>query len=305
MSKPFAVIVILMSLVLLGLSMATPLQSYNFSFLSSSNDSKSVKPVVFPYHEYNNFLNTSSGFTYVAHRGAPMISKVPENSIEAFKAAKESGYKIVETDLQLTKDGQWIIMHDYILDRTTNGKGTVRSHSLKEIEGLRLKGNVNESLSIPTLDDFLKLCSREKLIPILDIKPNDKQISSRNYNNLLNSLNKYKLLDKSIFCSYSKEVLFELRKRSDATTIAVMMDVNQDNLNFANKLRNAFMYCNYENTSDEKIQLINNNKLKFGVWTVNDEIVADYFYKKGAIMIVTDKLKLKTKDELLKNISTM
>lgn len=305
MSKTFTVIVILMSLVLLGLLTANPLQSYNFSFLSSSKDSESVKPVVFPYHEYNNFINTLSGFTYVAHRGAPMISKKPENSIVAFKAAKESGYKIVETDLQLTKDGQWIIMHDYILDRTTNGKGTVRSHSLKEIERLRLKGNANESLSIPTLDDFLKLCSSEKLIPILDIKPNEKQISSRNYNNLLNSLNKYKLLDKSIFCSYSKEVLFELRKRSDATTIAVMMDINQDNLDFANKLRNAFIYSNYENTSDEKIQLINKNKLKFGVWTVNDEIVADYFYKKGAIMIVTDKLKLKTKDELLKNTLTM
>ncbi|ERI90937.1 glycerophosphodiester phosphodiesterase family protein [Clostridiales bacterium oral taxon 876 str. F0540] len=305
MSKPFAVIVILMSLVLLGLSMTSPLESNNVSYLSSSNDSDTVKPVVFPYNDNNNFINTLSGFTYVAHRGAPVISRKPENSIEAFKAAKESGYKIVETDLQLTKDGQWIIIHDYILDRTTNGKGTVRSHSLKEIEKLRLKGNVNENFAIPTLNDFLKLCSSEKLIPILDIKPNEKEMSSRNYSDLLNSLNKYKLLDKSIFCSYSKEVLFELRKRSNVTTIAVMMDVNQDNLDFANKLRNAFMYCNYEKTSDEKIQLIRNNKLKFGVWTINDETVADYFNKKGAIMIVTDKLKIKAKDELLKNESAI
>lgn len=294
MKKPLAVVIVLMSLVLIGLYAATPLRNSAYSFLTSVTNGDSVKPVVFYSHSSSKYLiNGFTDFTYAAHRGAPMISNEPENSLPAFKASKELGFKIVETDLQLTKDGQWVIMHDYTLDRTSTGKGTVKSHLLSDIEKLKLKGNKNESLSIPTLDDFLKLCKSEGLMPILDIKPNERQISSESYNSLLTSLNKYDLLNKSIFCSYSEEVLTELRSRDDLTTIAVMLDASQDNLSFVKKLNNAFIYCNYKNLTDESIALINKNSLRFGVWTVNDEKTAQYFFGKGAIMVVTDKLHRK------------
>jgi glycerophosphoryl diester phosphodiesterase len=294
MRKPLAVIIVLMSLVLIGLSTTIPLRNSAYSFLTSVTNSNSVKPVVFYSHSSSKYLiNGFADFTYAAHRGAPMISNEPENSLPTFKASKELGFKIVETDLQLTKDGQWVIMHDYTLDRTSTGKGTVKSHLLSDIEKLKLKGNKNESLSIPTLDDFLKLCKSEGLMPILDIKPNERQISSESYNSLLTSLNKYDLLDKSIFCSYSEDVLTELRSRDDLTTIAVMLDASQDNLSFVKKLNNAFIYCNYKNLTDEGIALINRNSLRFGVWTVNDEKTAQYFFEKGAIMVVTDKLQRK------------
>lgn len=294
MRKPLAVVIVLMSLVFIALSTTNPLRNSTYSFLTSVTNGHSTKPVVFYSHSSSKYLiNGFSDFTYAAHRGAPMISNEPENSLPTFKASKQLGFKIVETDLQLTKDGQWVIMHDYTLDRTSTGKGTVRSHSLRDIEKLKLKGDNNESLSIPTLDDFLKLCRSEKLMPILDIKPNGRQIPSESYNSLLTSLNKYDLLDKSIFCSSLKEVLTELRNRDDLTTIAVMLDASQDNLNFVKKLNNAFIYCNYKNLTDENINLINKNNLKFGVWTVNDENIAEHFFEKGAIVVVTDKLQRK------------
>jgi glycerophosphoryl diester phosphodiesterase len=220
-----------------------------------------------------------------------MAANEPENSLSAFKASKKLGYKIVETDLQLTKDGQWVILHDYTLDRTSTGMGTIKSKSLKHIKKLSLKGGTkNERLSIPELEEFLSLCSSEGLIPILDIKPNEKEIASEDYDSLLMSLSKYDLLDKSIFTSSSKEVLTELRRRDNLTAIAVMMDASLDNLEFTKKLNNAFIYLSYENLTDEKINLINNNNLRFGVWTINDEKVAKHFLEKGALMIVTDNL---------------
>jgi glycerophosphoryl diester phosphodiesterase len=291
MRKALPIMAILMSLVFIALSITLPLRNSTNTFLTSNTINRSEKPVIFHYdNPKSRFIDGLAYFIYAAHRGAPIVSNEPENSQAAFRAAKKLGFKIVETDLRLTKDGQWIIMHDYILDRTSTGIGTVRSKTLNEIKRLRLKSSDNENLSIPTLDEFLNLCGVEGLIPILDIKPDGKEMSNENYNSLLESVNKYDLIDKSIFTSTSKEVLTELRKRDNLTTIAVMMDASQDNIDFTKELNNAFLYFNYDKLTDEKVDLINKNNLKFGVWTVNDEKVAKHFLEKGAIMIVTDSL---------------
>ena len=291
MKKPIPIMAVLMSLVFIALSITIPLRTSTYTFLTSVTNNHSAKPVIFHYDNPNNrFIEGLDDFTYVAHRGAPMASNEPENSLPAFKTSKKLGFKIVETDLQLTKDGQWVIMHDYTLERTSTGKGTVKSKSLNHIKKLSLKGSKNENLSIPTLDDFLSFCSSEGLIPILDIKPNEREITSENYNSLLMSLSKQDLVDKSIFTSSSKEVLTELRRRDNLTAIAVMMEASQDNLEFVKNLNNAFIYLRYENLTDEKIHLINKNNLRFGVWTINDEKIAKHFLEKGALMIVTDNL---------------
>lgn len=49
----------------------------------------------------------------------------PENSLEAIESAIRMGVDVVELDLQRTKDGKLILMHDSKLDRTTTGKGKV------------------------------------------------------------------------------------------------------------------------------------------------------------------------------------
>lgn len=303
MRKPFKVTAILISLVLIFLSKTVPPSTSRLpkdDIVTLTVSSNSEKPVKFHSKGYNrHFINGLATYSFAAHRGAPIISNEPENSLPAFIAAKKMGYTIVETDLQLTKDGQWIIMHDYTLDRTTNGKGSVSSHYLNDIQRLKLKEKGNEKLTIPTLEDFLKLCKNEGLIPILDIKPDGKHISPNGYDRLLTTLDKYDLLDKSIFCSYSKEVLTELRDRDDITTIAVMMDATEDNLNLVKKLDNAFIYCNYKNLTDEQMALINIKDIQYGVWTINDEDTAKYFLNKGALIVVSDKLKKKSIEQKL------
>src|ERR1700691_1250142 len=55
----------------------------------------------------------------VAHRGAS--GHAPENTMAAFRRAVELGARFIETDLQLTRDARVIAIHDFTLDRTTNG----------------------------------------------------------------------------------------------------------------------------------------------------------------------------------------
>jgi glycerophosphoryl diester phosphodiesterase len=63
-----------------------------------------------------------------AHRGGGALW--PENTLVAFRAALELGCRYVETDVHLTRDGEIVIFHDHRLERTTDGAGFVRDHTL-------------------------------------------------------------------------------------------------------------------------------------------------------------------------------
>lgn len=70
----------------------------------------------------------------IAHRGAS--GTAPENTMAAFRQAVEMGADMIELDVQRTKDGQVVVIHDATLKRTTNGTGEVREHTYAEIEQL-------------------------------------------------------------------------------------------------------------------------------------------------------------------------
>ncbi|MCR5795042.1 MAG: alpha/beta fold hydrolase [Solobacterium sp.] len=65
------------------------------------------------------------------HRGAS--GSAPENTLEAFKAAAETGAEGVELDIQLTKDGYIVVIHDETIDRTSDGTGYVKDMTLDEL----------------------------------------------------------------------------------------------------------------------------------------------------------------------------
>lgn len=86
----------------------------------------------------------------VAHRGLHDETK-PENSLSAFRAAKEAGYAI-ETDVRFTKDGKLVVFHDDDLKRMTGDGRAVCDCTLAELKELRLAGTDER---IPTFKEFL------------------------------------------------------------------------------------------------------------------------------------------------------
>lgn len=70
----------------------------------------------------------------VAHRGASSIA--PENTMEAFRLAREAGAGGLETDVHLSRDGRVVVIHDAMLERTTDGSGAVRDKTLAELRSL-------------------------------------------------------------------------------------------------------------------------------------------------------------------------
>ena len=102
--------------------------------------------------------------------GAPMIvthrgdwSASSENSLDAVRRSIRQGVDMVEADVQKTKDGFLILMHDSSVDRMTNGRGRIWEMTLDEIRALRLlsgNGRGDPALTdrtVPTLEDVLQL----------------------------------------------------------------------------------------------------------------------------------------------------
>jgi glycerophosphoryl diester phosphodiesterase len=70
----------------------------------------------------------------IAHRGSRLLW--PENTMAAFSGAVALGYRHLETDLHLTRDGVLVCIHDHTLDRTTDGIGPVSELTFEELAGL-------------------------------------------------------------------------------------------------------------------------------------------------------------------------
>ena len=103
-------------------------------------------------------VNRSQNYVHVvAHRGD--WKKYPENSLDAINSIIKMGGDVVEIDVQRTKDGELILMHDETLDRTTTGKGIIAETLFKDIQKLRLKDYQGNPTchKIPTLKEALLL----------------------------------------------------------------------------------------------------------------------------------------------------
>lgn len=103
----------------------------------------------------------------VSHRGDWRYA--PENSIQAIENAIKLGVDVVELDIQKTRDGQLILMHDKTLDRTTTGKGKVSEWTLDSIRTLKLKNGIAIKTihKVPTLEEAL-LTAKGRIMINLD-----------------------------------------------------------------------------------------------------------------------------------------
>jgi glycerophosphoryl diester phosphodiesterase len=119
-------------------------------------------------------MRTKSIWT-IAHRGAS--GHAPENTMAAFRRAVELGAHFIETDLQITRDARIIAIHDFTLDRTTNGKGQVHLLPLDQIRALDAGAWYSDDRAaafsgerVPTLKEILDFAKEHDVIFYLEIK---------------------------------------------------------------------------------------------------------------------------------------
>jgi len=109
----------------------------------------------------------------IAHRGDS--AHRPENTLASFASALEVGADLVEFDVQLTRDGAVVVLHDPSLERTTTGRGDVRGMTLVELRAVSAGypsrfGPAYAGERVPTLPEALGLL-RERARVMIEIKP--------------------------------------------------------------------------------------------------------------------------------------
>jgi glycerophosphoryl diester phosphodiesterase len=103
-----------------------------------------------------------------AHRGARAYA--PENTLLAFAVACDLGADGIECDVQRSRDGRLIIIHDGLVDRTTDGTGGVAEMSFAELSTLDAGRFPRIPQRIPTLEETLDLARERKCLLNLEIK---------------------------------------------------------------------------------------------------------------------------------------
>lgn len=120
----------------------------------------------------------------IMHRGYNKVA--PENTLAAFRLAAEMGYKAVECDIQFTKDGVPVVIHDSSVTRTSNvaivetelfgaKKRKLSELTFDEVRQLDFgswKAEAYAGEKIPSFQEFLELCKQYGLHPYIELKSN-------------------------------------------------------------------------------------------------------------------------------------
>ena len=107
----------------------------------------------------------------VSHRGAAAVA--PENTLASAAVAISQGVDFVEIDVQTTRDGAPVLMHDDSVDRTTSGSGKLAQLTLDEVRALDAGSSFSAEHAgepVPTLEEFIELLVPAPVSALIELK---------------------------------------------------------------------------------------------------------------------------------------
>ena len=208
----------------------------------------------------------------IAHRGNNN-NLYPENSsLGIISSLKENYIKGVEFDVRLTKDKKLVIIHDFTINRTSNGHGIVKNMTLKQLREYDF-GNENYSFKIMTLEQLLKQIRSNKII-VIEIKHeglNYKEMANR----VMKVIKSYKKLNIYI-TGFSYKLTNYLKNKYPNYKIGAAPLIVNNKTSFTDGYSAYFIRHNF-------FKNYKTNKLLF-FWTINkpsffkDKTITDNMY---------------------------
>ncbi|WP_114165131.1 glycerophosphodiester phosphodiesterase [Exiguobacterium sp. TNDT2] len=198
-----------------------------------------------------------------AHRG--YSAKYPENTLSAFKAALPH-VDGIELDVQLTRDGRLVVIHDETVDRTTNGSGFVKDMTLRQLRLLRTESGER----IPTLEEVLVLLEPTDVTLNIELKTDRFDYDGIEYLTWL-AVTEFKLEQRVVFSSFNPDTLIRLRDIAREARIAVLTTDGHPNLiEFVERIGAEAVHAQPEfiGTADTATLREQNRSLR--LYTIND-----------------------------------
>jgi glycerophosphoryl diester phosphodiesterase len=198
---------------------------------------------------------------------------------------------MIELDAQLTRDEQLIILHDHTLERTTNGHGAVRDHTLAEIKALDAGswyGTRFAGETVLTLAEVLTLVGTAARLNV-EVKVPRADWSAF-VPRLIDTLDRHQAIESTIVSSFDPEALLVVRQRSDRARLGLLWqnaDLN-DAWRWADALDAVSIHPLWLLISVELVQAAHARGLAVLAWTVNEVAVMTGLLRRGVDGIISD-----------------
>jgi len=223
----------------------------------------------------------------INHRG---WYEAPENTLSAYRESSKHGFKYVECDVQFTKDGVPVLLHDDTIDRTSNGSGTVSKMTYSELLKYDFSYDDNDKTvdftayrgeKIPTFEEFIALCKELGLHPYVEIKGS---ITNEQVKQLIQIVADAGLLNDVSWLSFSGDALAKIAANCNTARIVwVITEVDaaelaKTHVPFAEKNlktgKNQVVFdLWYSLAKQDVVDLLKEHNIPLEVWTVNDTSV--------------------------------
>lgn len=234
--------------------------------------------------------NKSNELEVIAHRGFSYVA--PENTIASFTEAFNNDFDSLETDVQITSDGQAVCIHDRTLNRTTNGIGNVSDTTLSDVKNLDAS-KVNSFYSpsyIPTFKEYLDICKIKSRFIYPEIK-SYRTIEDIKIMTDLIVLNGFE--NKCVLQSFKFGDLEKVRTLNDNITLGFLVGVVanfQTALDLAFEDGNAVLVVHYNILLEDEslIALATEKCIDLVVWVVDEAYDFERVKKIGIKRIMTN-----------------
>jgi glycerophosphoryl diester phosphodiesterase len=216
-------------------------------------------------------------YRIVAHRGASAYE--PENTIRAIRRAIEFAADMVEIDVQSTRDDHLVIIHDAEVERTTNGKGSVKELTLAAIRRL----DAGKGEKIPTMQEVLE-AAKDKIGVMIEVK--SVGIEKR----LLELIRSEEMSEQVIVTSFMTDVVRNIRKLDSKLSTGQIFSWKIPNLaKRAVELRTTVMVPAFDLVNRRMVQELHEVSVPIYTWTVDNRRIAERLIELGVDGIVTNK----------------
>ena len=226
----------------------------------------------------------------IAHRGLSGLER--ENTCPAFLAAAMRSYWGIETDVHVTKDGKYILVHDDDLVRIAGVGVTVEETDYATLRALRFKDvygkSEEENMFLPSLDEYLSICKKYGKQAILELK---NRMDAQDVLEIVSAVEQSGWLDRTTFISFSGENLVELRKRYPAVQAQYLLEkVTEEDIQFmiAHRLDADLRW---DCIRTKLVKRLHSEGIKVNCWTVDGRECARLMKNCGVDFITSNILE--------------
>ena len=233
-------------------------------------------------------LKPAPNYQLIGHRGTRGLR--PENTYCSFMHAAELDLNWIEFDVQLSKDEQWLVMHDETIDRTTNGHGKICDYTADELAKLQAGlwySPPYPDQPIPTLIKTIDLAKQAGLFMNIEIKCFNAD--QQKYAQLMaDFINKYNV--QAMISSFDTQCIIQLRQLLPNMPISYLVDTfSEDTIAITKQHNFTTINCNYKAITKENLYMATENEIPVLLYTINDPEIAQTWLNMGVAAIFTDR----------------